>query len=76
MNIHTFSIPDGRLHDVAEWVCDNKMISRYSYTWPSPFISFDSDDDAIAFSLRFGFKKAKTKIECMIEQEELNESNH
>lgn len=55
---------------VAEWATDNDMFDRMSYDWIKRVITFENDEDATAFSLRFDINRFETKIDKMIRNEE------
>lgn len=44
-------------------------VSRFTFDWISKEISFDDDELALAFSLKFGLTRKKTKLEQMLENE-------
>ena len=60
---------------VADWIETNVSNGDIIYQWPYNDFTFVKEEDAIAFMLVFGGKRKKSKIEIMIENENLYERN-
>jgi len=55
---------------IGEWMKINNMFERVSFDWVKKHLVFEYDEDATAFSLRFGIKKIETTLDKMIKNEE------
>lgn len=56
----------------ATWFAENDVLHRMSYDWVSCIVTFECEDDAIAFQLAFGIPRHYTPVEKMIENENSN----
>ncbi|HEY6435797.1 MAG TPA: hypothetical protein VIY47_04345 [Ignavibacteriaceae bacterium] len=54
---------------VSKWAEDNDMFDRMTYDWVKRVITFEFEEDAVAFTLAHGIRRHKTKVEEMIENE-------
>ena len=55
--------------DVIQWLNEN-MEQRYVWIWPDRYITFENDDDATMYMLKFGGSRHYSKIEQMIKAED------
>lgn len=51
---------------IENWIINSDMIGRVSYDWETSLISFEDNEDAVAFSLAFKAHRFETLIERMI----------
>jgi len=68
-----FKLPSDMRNEVGQWLTENALLGNVSYEWPKGLLGFELEEDAIAFTLRFGIHRHITKIEELIglEVEEL-----
>jgi len=55
---------------LLEWIKNNGIQENVVYNWVSRVITFENEEDAIAFSLTFGIEREITTLERMIRNEE------
>jgi hypothetical protein len=55
--------------DVGIWLKEYGLLGDITYEWITGEISFGSEEDAMAFTLKFGINRHKIKVEEMIENE-------
>ena len=65
----TFKIPRNTV-GVENWLINCDMFNRVSYDWETSLISFDNEEDAVAFSLAFNIIRFETHVERMLKVEE------
>lgn len=67
----TFGVPMYLRDEVSRWVDRTNIECRISHFWPFTEISFENEEDAMAFSLAFGLERKITPVERMIKDEEI-----
>jgi len=55
-----------------EWLTENDLVDSISYEWITNILSFENEEDAIAFSLKFGIPRHETTVEKMLNNEKSN----
>lgn len=65
-----FKLPQYIKDDAGKWLSENGLLGFSTYDWFTGIIGFESEVDAIAFSLKFGIQRFETTIERMLRIEE------
>lgn len=72
MNIPvSFKLQRQQLDDITNWVLANDMTSRITYDWVSNVLTFEDEDDVVAFTLAFGIERHKTRVDQLLDLERL-----
>ena len=56
--------------EVSSWLGMQNAFGRVSYEWSKGVLSFEDEDDALAFCLKFGARRHETTVERMLKNEE------
>lgn len=51
---------------VGDWLRSRDILTKVSYDWHKKTLSFEDEEDAIAFCLTFGADRIETTVERMI----------
>jgi hypothetical protein len=65
-----FRVPQSLKGEIGSWLRENKILTTVSYYWISGILGFENEEDAVAFSLKFGIYRAETTIDKMLKNEE------
>lgn len=67
----SYQIPrnQGMLIAIEHWLME-VAFNRFTFDWITNVITFEYEDDAIAFQLKFGIERYETTLEKMIRNEE------
>jgi hypothetical protein len=70
MNIPpSFKVDKLDREEMGRWLLHNNLFNHVSYVWIEKILTFEREEDAVAFSLTFGIQRFETKIEEMIRNE-------
>lgn len=64
-----FKIPGKEIHRVGRWITEMNLFGSVSYDWIKKVITFEHEEDAIAFMLTFGIQRHETIVDRMIKNE-------
>jgi len=49
----SFKVPHNKLEIISEWLVDNNLLDVISFKWGTNMLTFDNEEDATAFKLKF-----------------------
>lgn len=53
-------------NQVSDWLLERGMLGSISYNWYNGQLSFEHEEDAVAFCLAFGAERYESTVERMI----------
>jgi hypothetical protein len=59
-------------NQIADWLIQNNAFDRVSHNWTNGTLSFEDEEDALAFCIKFGAHRYETTVERMLNLEESN----
>lgn len=65
-----FKLPQYTKDDAGKWLRENGLLEFTTYDWITAMLGFENEQDAIAFSLKFGIQRYETRVERMLKIEE------
>ena len=66
----SFKLPKERQEEVGQWLVKNGSVTDVTYDWVRGILTFETEEDASAFTLVFGILRHETQIEKMLKHEE------
>lgn len=71
MSLTSFRVGRKDRNKISYWLRNNNLYRYTTYDWISSILTFEREEDAIAFSITFGIIRYETVIEKMLRNEEI-----
>jgi len=63
----SFKLDKSRQKEVGQWLVENGSVNDVTYDWVRGILTFESEEDANAFTLVFGIFRHETILEKMMQ---------
>ena len=74
MNVYySFKLTNGAISSIQDWLTNNRLLDKVTYDWAGNILTFESEEDSVAFYMKFGAEPYETLLDRMLSEEKDDE---